>query len=174
MCFCSLDKILGLAGQGTFGTVLDVHDTCTNERLAIKVVRSVPRYLDAAQLEIEILEKIKLKDIHGKSLCVRLLNTFKIKHESQNHVCIGFEKLGRSLYEFIKKNNYRGFSLRNVKLFGYQILWAVAFCHRMKLVHTDLKPENILLCSSKYTLLVNTICSSSSLSLSFHNLSHFP
>ena len=36
-------KVLGLAGKGTFGTVLDVIDTKYNDRLALKVVRSVER-----------------------------------------------------------------------------------------------------------------------------------
>lgn len=35
------DKVIGLAGQGTFGTVLDVLDTKHNDRVALKVVRSV-------------------------------------------------------------------------------------------------------------------------------------
>jgi serine/threonine protein kinase len=162
-------RVVKLAGQGTFGTVLEVRDTTPGvdcDRLAIKVIRSVPRYMEAAKLEVEILHKIKNAEQaeqkrqseqkqairQNPSLCVRLMTTFEETVDSKRHVCIGFEKLGRSLYEFIKNNNYRGFSIRNVKLFGYQLLWAVAFCHRMKLVHTDLKPENILLVSSKYTM----------------------
>jgi dual-specificity kinase len=47
--------------------VLDCLDVKANERLAIKVVRSVPRYLDAAQQEIEILQKIKNADPIQKS-----------------------------------------------------------------------------------------------------------
>mmetsp|Transcript_6919 Transcript_6919/g.9595 ORF Transcript_6919/g.9595 Transcript_6919/m.9595 type:complete len:164 (-) Transcript_6919:367-858(-) len=35
-------------------------------------------------------------------------------------------------------------------MFGLQLLKAVHFCHKIKLVHTDLKPENILLVRSDY------------------------
>lgn len=35
------DEVLGMAGRGTFGTVLDVMDKKYDERIALKVVRSV-------------------------------------------------------------------------------------------------------------------------------------
>ena len=176
-------KVLGIAGQGTFGTVLDVFDTKHHQRLALKVVRSVSRYLDAAAIEIDILDKIRRADTHKQSsarsssssstatactaataaqltlslalclavsLCVRLYSDFELHHNGQLHVCIGTEKLGRSLYEFIKKNRYRGFQLRHVRHFAYQLIAAVAFCHSIGLIHTDLKPENILLARSHY------------------------
>lgn len=149
VCLCA-DEVLSVAGQGTFGTVLDVYDTQTHTRLALKVVRSVPRYLDAAQVEVDILTKIQRADPAGKSLCVRFDKQFSIMHNGQQHVCLGFEKLGRSLYDFIKKNHYRGFSVENVARFGYQLLTSVAFCHSIHLIHTDLKPENILLRKSDY------------------------
>jgi len=51
-----------VAGQGTFGTVLNVVDRKYNDELAVKVVRSVKRYLEAALVEEQILRKIKEKD----------------------------------------------------------------------------------------------------------------
>jgi len=143
-------KVLGLAGQGTFGTVLDVLDTKYNSRVALKVVRSVKRYLEAAQVEVDILEKLRNADPHRDSLCVRLYSTFEITHNGQRHVCIGFERLGRSLYEFIRHNKYRGFRLEAVRSFAYQLIKAVKFCHSIKLTHTDLKLENVLLVNSEY------------------------
>jgi len=53
---------MGTLGQGTFGTVLDCLDLKYNERIAVKVVRSVKRYLQAAETEVDILEKIKRAD----------------------------------------------------------------------------------------------------------------
>jgi dual-specificity kinase len=155
VCVICLDEVLSVAGQGTFGTVLDVFDLQTQSRLALKVVRSVPRYLDAAQVEVDILTAIQRADSHQKSLCVRFIKHFRITHRGHEHECIGFEKLGRSLYDFLKKNQYRGFSLANVARFGYQLLTAIAFCHSIKLVHTDLKLENILLTSSEYRIVHN-------------------
>lgn len=101
-------------------------------------------------MEVDILKRLKKADLKRDSLCVRLLTSFEVKHRKQKHFCLGFEKLGRSLYEFCKKNHHLGFSTEHVKCFGYQLIQAVRFCHRMKLIHTDLKPENILLMHSDY------------------------
>lgn len=144
-------QVLGLAGQGTFGTVLDVMDTKYNERVALKVVRSVKRYLEAANVEIEILDKLRAADVDKNSLCVRLYSTFTIRHRGQEHVCLGFERLGCSLYDFIKHNRFRAFQLEDVRAFGAQLLHAVGFCHSIGLIHTDLKLENVLLVNDEYT-----------------------
>eukprot|EP01083_Nonionella_stella_P098811 277941_1 len=143
-------RILGVAGQGTFGTVLSVFDTRREENLAMKVVRSVRRYLDAAEIEVKILDKLRLADADGNSHCVKLRKSLICHYRSRRHVCIVFEKLGRSLYEFLKKNRYQGFYLEQVRTYGKQLLDAVAFCHSIGLVHTDLKPENILFVSDEY------------------------
>lgn len=56
-----------------------------------------------------------------------------------------FEKLGPSLFDFLRSNSYRPFPIDLVQQFSRQLLEAVAYMHDLKLVHTDLKPENILL-----------------------------
>lgn len=149
---CFADEVISLAGQGTFGTVLYVYDVKRRKSMALKVVRSVERYLDAAWVEIKILKKIHDADTKRQSLCVKLYSTFESRYNGQNHVCLGFERLGMSLYDFIKKNKYTGFSLEHVKEIGHQLLQAIQFCHSIKLTHTDLKPENILFLDSNYRL----------------------
>lgn len=56
-----------------------------------------------------------------------------------------FEKLGLSLYDFLRVNQYRPFRIDVVRDFGRQLLESVAYLHGLQLIHTDLKPENILL-----------------------------
>lgn len=143
-------EVVDIAGQGTFGTVLDVYDTKHRERIALKVIRSVKRYLDAAYIEIEILEKLRKADPKKLSLVVRLYGAFSTKISHRKHVCIAFEKLGCSLYEFVKKNRYRGFLIDDVRIISRQIIHAVRFCHAQKLTHTDLKLENVLLVDDSY------------------------
>jgi hypothetical protein len=63
----SADKVLGLAGQGTFGTVLDVYDQKHQCTVALKVVRSVRRYAEAALIERDILDRIRKADPDRKS-----------------------------------------------------------------------------------------------------------
>lgn len=62
-----------------------------------------------------------------------------------------FERLGPSLFDFLKRNSYRAFPLEMVRDFGRQLLESVAYMHELTLIHTDLKPENILLVSSDYS-----------------------
>jgi len=146
-------KVLGIAGQGTFGTVLDVFDTKHRERVVLKVVRSVKRYLDAAYVEIDILEKLRRADPDKGSLVVRLYGSFTTYISQRKHVCICFERLGRSLYDFIKKNRYRGFRCEDLRVIGRQIVFAVRFCHANKLTHTDLKLENVLFVDDNYDVI---------------------
>ncbi|XP_057433070.1 serine/threonine-protein kinase AFC1-like isoform X2 [Lotus japonicus] len=60
--------------------------------------------------------------------------------------------LGPSLYDFLRKNNYRPFPVDLVRELGRQLLECVAFMHDLRLIHTDLKPENILFISSEYVV----------------------
>jgi hypothetical protein len=46
------DKILSLMGEGTFGRVLECWDRKRKETVAIKVIRSVPKYREAAMIEV--------------------------------------------------------------------------------------------------------------------------
>jgi len=177
-------------GDGTFGRVVEAIDTLTKRKVAIKVVRDVKRYTEAAKIEADILKEIGRHDPEGESKCVRLLDTFihqcregsrrksmvsrhsgtrsnKDKSscsgsgssgsdsESKNsgqgqHMCLVFESLGVSLYDFLKNNNYRGFFVTDIQQFALESLRALSFLRTIKLTHTDLKPENILLEDSSF------------------------
>lgn len=101
------------------------------------------------------------------------------------HICIGFEMLGLSVFDFLvskliffifdkicmlcdlnyicfkiqidlqKDNNYQPYSMEHVRHVAYQLCYAVKFLHDNQLTHTDLKPENILLVDSEYELVYN-------------------
>ncbi|WVZ69881.1 hypothetical protein U9M48_018602 [Paspalum notatum var. saurae] len=138
-------KILSKMGEGTFGRVLECWDRETREYVAIKVVRSIRKYRDAAMIEIDVLNRLAENEKY-RSLCVQIQRWF----DYRNHICIVFEKLGPSLYDFLKRNRYQPFPVELVREFGRQLLESVAYMHELRLIHTDLKPENILLVSSEY------------------------
>lgn len=50
-----------------------------------------------------------------------------------------------NLYEFIKSNAFRGFSLKLIRRFTKQMLSSLNLLKQHKVIHCDLKPENILL-----------------------------
>mmetsp|Transcript_17781 Transcript_17781/g.24589 ORF Transcript_17781/g.24589 Transcript_17781/m.24589 type:complete len:485 (-) Transcript_17781:146-1600(-) len=140
-------KILSKVGEGTFGQVLECWDREMKEYVAVKVIRNVQKYRDAAMIEIDVLKKLGKADPEGKRHCVAL----KSSYDFRGHVCIVFEKLGLSLYDFLRKNHYRPFDIDLVREFGAQMLDSVAFLHSLSLIHTDLKPENILLKLPEYS-----------------------
>ena len=133
-------------GEGTFGRVLECWDRKTRGYVAIKIVRSVQKYRDAAMIELEVLATLERNDASGRFHCVSLREWF----DYRGHVCMVFERLGPSLYDFLRKNAYRPFPGPLVRAFGKQLLEATAYLHSLRLVHTDLKPENILLTSGDY------------------------
>ncbi|GAA0138327.1 non-receptor serine/threonine protein kinase [Lithospermum erythrorhizon] len=141
-------KILSKMGEGTFGRVLECWDREKREHVAVKVIRSIRKYRDAAMIEIDVLQHLA-KNNNGESHCVQIQNWF----DYRNHICIVFEKLGPSLYDFLKRNKYCPFPVDLVREFGRQLLESVAYMHDLRLIHTDLKPENILLESSEYVKL---------------------
>ncbi|KAI4345290.1 hypothetical protein L6164_012426 [Bauhinia variegata] len=138
-------KILRKIGEGTFGQVLECWDREMREPVAIKVVRSIKKYREAAMVEVDVLQLLGKYD-RNSSRCVQIRNWF----DYRNHICIVFEMLGPSLYDFLRKNNYRPFPVDLVRELGRQLLECVAFVHDLRLIHTDLKPENILFVSSEY------------------------
>jgi dual specificity tyrosine-phosphorylation-regulated kinase 2/3/4 len=63
----------------------------------------------------------------------------------RSHLCISTELLDMNLYEFIKFNGFKGFSLKLIRRFTKQLLSSLLLLKQHKVIHCDLKPENILL-----------------------------
>ena len=105
--------------------------------------------------------------------CVHLKEWF----EHHGHVCLVFELLDKSLYDFLEENEFEPFPMAHIQSFGRQMITAVAckpssrsssapdlcrlgqqltqlsLCadlHRLGLVHTDLKPEKTFFASSAH------------------------
>ncbi|XP_021950407.2 probable serine/threonine-protein kinase dyrk2 isoform X1 [Folsomia candida] len=140
-------KIMDTLGEGTFGKVVKVRDLNKDRCLALKIIKNVEKYREAAKLEINVLKKLAEKDPKN-SLCVKMLDWF----DYHGHMCIAFEMLGLSVFDFLKDNSYHPYPLEQVRHIAYQMCHAVKFLHENQLTHTDLKPENILFCSSDYDI----------------------
>lgn len=138
-------KILSDLGEGTFGKVVECWDRRLCQRVAVKIIRSVTKYRQAARLEIDVLMHLKMHDPLQLYHCVKFYSWF----DYRLHMCVVFEKLGPSLYEHLRRNRFRPFPLQQVRAFAFQLLESVNFVHNLTLIHTDLKPENILLADSK-------------------------
>ncbi|KAG9315249.1 kinase-like domain-containing protein [Chiua virens] len=137
-------------GQGTFGKVVEAVDIQTQNRVAIKIIRAIPKYRDASKIEIRVLQKLKERDPANVHKCIHLLHWF----DHRNHICLVSELLGMCVYDFLKENEFAPFPRNHIQSFARQLLGSVAFLHDLHLIHTDLKPENILLVHNDYRLTV--------------------
>jgi len=144
--------VIRTLGEGTFGKVVQCEDLHKDGlHIALKIIKNVEKYREAAKLEVNVLEKIGRKDPDGDNLCVAMLDWF----DYHGHMCISFDILGLSVFDFLKDNNYQPYPLEQVKHISYQLVKAVKFMHDNLLTHTDLKPENILFVSSDFDSVYN-------------------
>ncbi|KAF8948908.1 dual specificity protein kinase kns1 [Haplosporangium bisporale] len=139
-------EIVKLLGQGTFGKVVECLDLETGNRCAIKIIRAVQKYRDASKIEARVLSTLKQHDPRNDFKCLHLNDMFDFK----NHICMVFDLLGQSIYDWLKDNNFCAFPHNQIQFFAKQLLTSVSFLHRLRLIHTDLKPENILLANGAY------------------------
>ncbi|VVC94480.1 unnamed protein product [Leptidea sinapis] len=96
-------KIIETLGEGTFGKVVEVKDLEMEHRMALKIIKNVEKYREAAKLEINVLEKLADIDPDCKNLCVKMLDWF----EYHGHMCIAFEMLGQSVFDFLTTTTSR-------------------------------------------------------------------
>ncbi len=69
----------------------------------------------------------------------------------RGHLCISTELLGMNLYEFIKSNDFNGFSLKLIRRFTKQLLSSLVLLQGHRVIHCDLKPENVLLAHPRHS-----------------------
>lgn len=135
-----------MLGQGTFGKVIKAFDNQSNEMVAIKIIKSIPKYREASKIELRVLTMLKKHDPINEFQCIHLRECF----DYRNHICIVTDLLKMSLYDFMETTNFAPFPGSHIQAFTRQMLRSVAFLHDLNLIHTDLKPENILLIDDEF------------------------
>ena len=61
-------------------------------------------------VQLEVLNTLEKNDLTGQFHCVSLLEWF----EYRGHVCMAFERLGLSLYDFLRRSGYLPFQVNLV------------------------------------------------------------
>jgi len=90
---------------------------------------------------LKILQHLQDNDLDDRCNIIQI----KAHIMFRQHLIISFELFSINLYEFIKNNNFQGFSLSLIRRFAIQILQALKYLREQNVIHCDLKPENILL-----------------------------
>lgn len=134
-------EVVDVLGKGSFGQVVRCIDHKTGVLVAVKIIRNKKRFHQQALVEVNILQKLREWDPKNKHSMVNFTHSFYFR----GHLCISTELLDMNLYEFIKSNAFRGFSLKLIRRFTKQMLSSLCMLKQHKVIHCDLKPENILL-----------------------------
>eukprot|EP00879_Flechtneria_rotunda_P025340 GHRR01026919.1.p1 GENE.GHRR01026919.1~~GHRR01026919.1.p1 ORF type:complete len:237 (+),score=52.84 GHRR01026919.1:889-1599(+) len=125
-------------GEGTYGVVYKARDTRTNMIVALKKIRleqeeeGVP---STAIREIALLKELNHPNV------VRLYDVI----HADRRLYLVFEYLDLDLKKLM--DALPGFSQdhRLIKLYLYQMLSGIAYCHSRRILHRDLKPQNLLI-----------------------------
>jgi serine/threonine protein kinase len=64
----TLDRTIKLLGQGTFAKVVEAIDTDTNTKVAIKIIKAIPKYREASKNEVRVLQKLRERDPTNRRL----------------------------------------------------------------------------------------------------------
>ncbi|KAI8953185.1 protein kinase SNF1 [Xylaria longipes] len=130
-------NIIKTLGEGSFGKVkLAVHRS-TGQQVALKIIarkKLISRdMVGRVEREIEYLQLLRHPHI------IKLYSVIK----TQNEIIMVLEYAGDELFDFIVTRGK--LDEHYARRFFQQMVCAVEYCHRHKVVHRDLKPENLLL-----------------------------
>ncbi|CAN1135357.1 Serine/threonine-protein kinase AFC1 [Linum perenne] len=112
-------KILSKMGEGTFGQVLECFDNEKREGVAIKIVRSIPKYREAAMIEIDVLQRLARHDVGDRrSFPIDLVRELG----SQLLESVAFMHDLRLIHTDLKPENVLFVSTDSVKVPDYKFL----------------------------------------------------
>jgi len=125
-------------GEGTYGVVYKARDRLTNETIALKKIRLEQE--DEGVPSTAIREISLLKEMHHNNI-VRLQDVV----HSEKRLYLVFEYLDLDLKKHMDTCPDLAKDPRLIKMFLYQILQGIAYCHSHRVLHRDLKPQNLLI-----------------------------
>uniref|UniRef100_A0A8C5LMJ0 cyclin-dependent kinase n=1 Tax=Leptobrachium leishanense TaxID=445787 RepID=A0A8C5LMJ0_9ANUR len=130
--YVKLDKL----GEGTYATVFKGRSKLTENLVALKEIRL--EHEEGAPCtairEVSLLKNLKHANI---------VTLHDIIH-TEYSLTLVFEYLDNDLKQYLD-NCGNLMCMHNVKIFMFQLLRGLSYCHRKKILHRDLKPQNLLI-----------------------------
>lgn len=123
-------------GEGSYATVYKGISCLTDQIVALKEIRIQPEegVPFTAIREASLLKGLKHANI---------VTLHDIIHTKESLTFV-FEYVHTDLSQYLEKHP-GGLNTCNVKLFLYQLLRGLAYCHHRRILHRDLKPQNLLI-----------------------------
>src|ERR1700722_6692583 len=128
-----------------------------NRHVALKVVKSAPRYTETALDEIKLLQRLIMSSTPpvlptpvnpnpppspsqthpGRSHVISFLDHFRHKGPNGTHICMVFEVLGENLLGLVKRHQNKGVPMHLVRQIAKQVLLGLDYMHRCcGVIHT--------------------------------------
>ncbi|XP_062969706.1 cyclin-dependent kinase 18 isoform X8 [Cynocephalus volans] len=130
--YVKLDKL----GEGTYATVFKGRSKLTENLVALKEIRL--EHEEGAPCtairEVSLLKNLKHANI---------VTLHDLIHTDRSLTLV-FEYLDSDLKQYLDHCGNL-MSMHNVKIFMFQLLRGLSYCHRRKILHRDLKPQNLLI-----------------------------
>ncbi|ROT84107.1 hypothetical protein C7M84_022683 [Penaeus vannamei] len=122
--------------RGTYATVYKGRSRLTDALVALKEIRL--EHEEGAPCtairEVSLLKELKHANI---------VTLHDIVHTDKSLTLV-FEYLDRDLKQYMDECGAQ-LSMNNVKIFLFQLLRGLAYCHQRRVLHRDLKPQNLLI-----------------------------
>lgn len=123
-------------GKGSYATVFKGFSLLTNSVVALKEIKLEP---DEGTPFTAIREASLLKGLKHANI----VTLHDIVH-TKTSLTFVFEFLHTDLGQYLEKHK-GGLNSINIKLFMFQLLRGISFCHERQILHRDLKPQNLLI-----------------------------
>ncbi|CAL1676062.1 unnamed protein product [Lasius platythorax] len=126
-------------GEGSYATVFKGYSHLTNQVVALKEIRLQEE--EGAPFTA-IREASLLKELKHSNI----VTLHDIIHTRETLTFV-FEYVHTDLSQYMERygSGNGGLDPRNVKLFLFQLLRGLAYCHRRRVLHRDVKPQNLLI-----------------------------
>jgi cyclin-dependent kinase-like len=137
-------EVLGVVGEGAYGVVLRCRNRDSGDIVAIKKFKESD---DDENLRKTTLREVKiLRSLRHKNI-VMLIEAFRRRAK----LYLVFEYVEKNLLEVLEAQP-EGLQPEIVKLYTYQLVMAISWCHSNDVIHRDIKPENLLIDLKTQTL----------------------